>query len=339
MFKLLILSADPSIHKWESLPEKLKEIKDTLKVFDVDVKYEAHTPLVIRERINHTWLNSLIKPHFDNGYDIIAFHFSSKQCKEWGIKGINGANPKTDDEMGDLYFWADQHTKRQGLSQFVQTCLHEIAHEYFAETKQKDITHEYHAPLGTHDDIKPLVASFDWNKYQPRRMALKKTKNLLETIVGLYKRYLAQKPQTGTKHQPDSLLPLVLRQAKKVLVEMEEMGLPMRIIEGYRSPERQAELYAQGRTKPGAIVTNAKPGQSLHQYGCACDLVFRDLGYNASSAQWALFGRTAERHGFEWGGSRKWKDAGIVDKPHIQLTLTYSLADFQKGTVDYNKFN
>jgi len=36
------------------------------------------------------------------------------------------------------------------------------------------------------------------------------------------------------------------------------------VIEGHRSNERQAELYAKGRTTPGPKVTNAKPGQSRH---------------------------------------------------------------------------
>lgn len=32
----------------------------------------------------------------------------------------------------------------------------------------------------------------------------------------------------------------------------------------YRSMQEQDELYAQGRTKPGRIVTKAKPGHSRH---------------------------------------------------------------------------
>lgn len=48
------------------------------------------------------------------------------------------------------------------------------------------------------------------------------------------------------------------------------------IFEGYRTPERQAELYAQGRTKPGAIVTNAAPGESRHNSGNAVDIYFRN---------------------------------------------------------------
>jgi hypothetical protein len=184
-FKLLILSADPTILSWETLPVKLSALKAALKVFDVDVKYEAHSPIILNDRIFPLWLNSIIKPHFDKGYDIVAFHFSKQQCKKWGIKGINGSNPTTDDEMGDLYFWSDEDTKRQGLSQFVQTCLHEISHEYLIETKQKDITHEYHAPLGKHADITPLVLSFDWNLYQPHRMELKAKVPLLKQIISL----------------------------------------------------------------------------------------------------------------------------------------------------------
>ena len=38
----------------------------------------------------------------------------------------------------------------------------------------------------------------------------------------------------------------------------------MTIVYGHRSNAEQAELYAQGRTKPGRVVTNAKPGQSRH---------------------------------------------------------------------------
>jgi len=45
------------------------------------------------------------------------------------------------------------------------------------------------------------------------------------------------------------------------------------IYEGFRSNERQDELYAQGRTTEGRIVTNALPGQSFHNYGRAIDWV------------------------------------------------------------------
>lgn len=45
---------------------------------------------------------------------------------------------------------------------------------------------------------------------------------------------------------------------------------------GYRSFEEQDALYAQGRTTPGDIVTNAKGGESAHNYGCATDWTWFD---------------------------------------------------------------
>mgnify|MGYP000906801301 CR=1 FL=1 len=48
---------------------------------------------------------------------------------------------------------------------------------------------------------------------------------------------------------------------------------PLFIYEAHRTPERQAELYAQGRTKKGVKVTNAGPWQSMHQYRLAIDFV------------------------------------------------------------------
>ena len=50
-------------------------------------------------------------------------------------------------------------------------------------------------------------------------------------------------------------------------------GLPFYLFEGFRSWERQEWLYAAGRTRPGKIVTNAKPGRSWHAYGMAADYV------------------------------------------------------------------
>lgn len=130
------------------------------------------------------------------------------------------------------------------------------------------------------------------------------------------------------------LKPLVQRKADAVIKEMELLGHPVRITEGFRSMERQAQLYAQGRTAPGNIVTNAKPGESFHNYGVAVDFVFRKEGYNASEALWQTLGTIGKKHGFEWGGD--WQ--GFTDRPHFELTLGYPLGAFIKNKVDYNKY-
>ena len=53
----------------------------------------------------------------------------------------------------------------------------------------------------------------------------------------------------------------------------QQANIPVKIFETFRTRERQAMLYAQGRTTEGNIVTNAKPGFTYHNYGIAADLV------------------------------------------------------------------
>ena len=54
---------------------------------------------------------------------------------------------------------------------------------------------------------------------------------------------------------------------------LRHQGLPFYLFEGFRSWDRQEWLYASGRTRPGRIVTNARPGRSWHAYGLAADYV------------------------------------------------------------------
>lgn len=153
-------------------------------------------------------------------------------------------------------------------------------------------------------------------------------KNLLESLTGLYKRLLSNNTQTR-------LLPCVQRGVEAIISEMKYLGHPVRLVQGYRSLEEQTRLYNQGRTTPGNIVTNAKAGQSFHNYGCAVDLVFIKEGYDANQSLWETLGVVGEKHGFEWGG--RWK--GFTDKPHFEMKKGYTLSDFQNGKVDFNKFN
>lgn len=88
-------------------------------------------------------------------------------------------------------------------------------------------------------------------------------------------------------------------------------GIPLRVLEGHRSLGRQAELYAQGRTKPGPIVTNAKPGQSKHN---AYPSRAVDLHFPAEHTR--TVGELGERLGLTWGG--RWTKP--YDPPHFQWT-------------------
>jgi len=59
-------------------------------------------------------------------------------------------------------------------------------------------------------------------------------------------------------------------------VILSQENIQFRVTQGLRSWTEQNALYAQGRTIPGAIVTNAKGGESWHNYGVAVDLVPMD---------------------------------------------------------------
>jgi hypothetical protein len=74
------------------------------------------------------------------------------------------------------------------------------------------------------------------------------------------------------------LHPVVRRAVSDTLEALTAEGVPFKLFEGYRTPERQAHLYAQGRTRPGGIVTHAEAWESYHQYGLACDLVLFENG-------------------------------------------------------------
>lgn len=75
-----------------------------------------------------------------------------------------------------------------------------------------------------------------------------------------------------------ALEPSTREMVEKALEECKAQGLDVLIICTWRSWEEQAAEYAKGRTAPGKIVTNAKPGQSWHQWGRAIDFVPRRNG-------------------------------------------------------------
>lgn len=122
------------------------------------------------------------------------------------------------------------------------------------------------------------------------------------------------------------LFPPFYKLLDAALREAWSKGLQAHVFEGYRSHERQTLLYAQGRTTTGKVVTWAKAGDSLHQYGLAVDIVFD--GLPQEGIQWDWLGDyigtkkddyknlalILKKHGLEWLG-----DKGI-EKAHFQKT-------------------
>jgi peptidoglycan L-alanyl-D-glutamate endopeptidase CwlK len=88
-------------------------------------------------------------------------------------------------------------------------------------------------------------------------------------------------------------------------------------------------LYAQGRTAPGKKVTNAKGGQSFHNWKVAfdfCPIVNGKPNWN-DVALYTKCGEIAESVGLEWAG--RWKS--FKELAHCQYTGGLTLHDFQQG--------
>lgn len=113
-----------------------------------------------------------------------------------------------------------------------------------------------------------------------------------------------------------TLLPDVQPLARALVQKAALNGIRIKIISGLRTYAEQDALYAQGRTAPGSIVTNAKGGYSNHNFGIAFDVgVFEGSSYLGESPKYKAVGVLGMELGLEWGGN--WKN--MVDQPHFQL--------------------
>ena len=141
------------------------------------------------------------------------------------------------------------------------------------------------------------------------------------------------------------LHPRVAAMAEMFVERCALAGIDVIITSTYRDHESQAELYAQGRTKPGRKVTNAKPGQSWHNWRLAFDFVPLRNGKAVWGTSgngidndptdddkddlelWQVCGEIGEQIGLEWAG--RWKT--FREFPHFQYTGGLTLADLQSG--------
>jgi peptidoglycan L-alanyl-D-glutamate endopeptidase CwlK len=136
-----------------------------------------------------------------------------------------------------------------------------------------------------------------------------------------------------------TLLPEVRPIARMLVQKAAANGIQIRVISGLRSYAEQDALYAQGRTKPGRKVTNARGGYSNHNFGIAFDVgVFEGTRYMGESRKYKAVGVLGQELGLEWGGN--W--TSIVDQPHFQLRPAWAtdmteremLAEFRQRVED-----
>lgn len=126
----------------------------------------------------------------------------------------------------------------------------------------------------------------------------------------------------------DKLQPEVRERARAAFDRGQQQGLQICIVSGLRTYPEQEALYAQGRTAPGNVVTNAKPGYSHHNFGLAFDFAVLKEGrplWDQNHPHWNEFVRIAKEEGFAWGGD--W--SSFKDYPHLELANAPSLASLR----------
>ena len=140
-------------------------------------------------------------------------------------------------------------------------------------------------------------------------------------------------PKDNFEYRPSSnaissLDPKVAQLARKFLDLTKENNLDVRITAAFRSWNEQDRLYAQGRSTPGDVITNAKGGESYHNWGLAFDAALFENGVMSNDLEkYKKMGKLGEQVGLEWGGSFK----DIVDLPHFQYTYGLSTEDLLNG--------
>lgn len=146
-----------------------------------------------------------------------------------------------------------------------------------------------------------------------------------------------------TLERIEKLHPKIRDEVKKIIEEANSLladNIEIRVVQGLRTIEEQNALYAQGRTKPGPKVTNAKGGSSIHNYGLALDFCLlindNEISWNLNAdfdkdriKDWQEVVSIFKKYGWKWGGDWKTKD-----NPHVEKTFGYT---WQQLLAKYNK--
>lgn len=163
---------------------------------------------------------------------------------------------------------------------------------------------------------------------------------LIITTVGLifYQYLQIREPDLKDVPLPIGLHPVVAEKKDRLIAQAEDKGIHVVITQDFRSIEEQDALYEKGRSTAGNIVTNAKGGESYHNFGLAIDFallsidgqIIWDMKYDGNGngrADWMEVVDIAKDLGFEWGGD--WKQ--FKDYPHFQMDFGLSIRELQRG--------
>ena len=128
----------------------------------------------------------------------------------------------------------------------------------------------------------------------------------------------------------DDLIPPAKERVERFLSLCKDNDIDLLVTSTYRDNESQQALYEQGRTTAGKVVTNAKAGDSWHNWRCAVDVVPMVNGkpnWDGLHPVWDQIGKLGEQAGLEWAG--RWRT--FKELAHFQYTGGLTLTDLKSG--------
>ncbi|MBM7650254.1 peptidoglycan L-alanyl-D-glutamate endopeptidase CwlK [Bacillus ectoiniformans] len=161
---------------------------------------------------------------------------------------------------------------------------------------------------------------------------------LIASVIGVFYIYIDQFHQKKDVPLPTQLHPEVIEKKDALVSKAAEKGIPIVITDGFRSFSEQNELYEQGRSAEGNIVTHVEGGESYHNYGLAIDFAIQldngqviwDMEHDGNKngqSDWMEVVDLAKDLGFTWGGD--WM--GFKDYPHLQMDFGLSIRELKNG--------
>ncbi|MBM7579582.1 M15 family metallopeptidase [Jeotgalibacillus terrae] len=148
---------------------------------------------------------------------------------------------------------------------------------------------------------------------------------------------LQHREELRNRPLPTGLHPIVEEKQDELVQKSSEEGINIVITDGFRSFEEQDEIFAQGRTRDGNIVSYAEGGESYHNYGLAIDFALQtdndviwDLEYDGNGngeSDWMEVVDISKDLGFTWGGDFR----GFKDYPHFEMRFGLSISELKRG--------
>lgn len=322
-------AANLTVEKIQDVNNKIIDLKSRLDILYVEIA-ELELELSKRESLFRDRIKSSSKVSYSSYFEFIlkSESFSDMLNRFNNMKRIVHSDNNIIEEYLDLSERLySKRTQQESLKVSLEQSkeeLEDIRLKLIEENKVNGV------------ELKSVESDYDTQLNVYKNLSIK-----LGEVESLYKELEVQKDlmknfktNITVKTGDFNLHPLIEYKRKELIALSREKGLKLITTSGLRSFSEQDRLYSQGRgDSGGSVVTNARGGQSWHNYGLSFDVAF-DNGHGVPTwdqydmngngiDDWTEIGEIGVSIGLEWGGN--W--VSFVDRPHFQYTFNKSMSE------------